>query len=150
MTWKPHVTVAAIIEQDNRYLLVEENIDGKIVLNQPAGHLEASESIIDAVIRETKEETGCEFKPEFLTGLYRWEMPDKKRTYIRYGFGGKIIKQIENAILDPDIIRTLWLSYDDIRSNASSLRSPLVLQCIDDYRSGQPFPLSLLKDINNA
>jgi len=149
MTWKPHVTVAAVIEQDNQFLLVEEKIDGKLVLNQPAGHLEPGESIIDAVIRETREESGCVFKPEHLVGLYRWQMPDKNRTYIRYAFAGKIAQTIENAELDDDIIRTLWLSYDDICEQLSSLRSPLVKQCIDDYRSGQNFSLNLLKEIPN-
>lgn len=149
MTWKPHVTVAAIIEQDNQFLLVEEKVDGKLVLNQPAGHLESGESIIEAVIRETREESGCIFKPEYLVGLYRWLMPKKNRTYIRYSFAGEIEQTIQNAELDTDIIRTVWLSYDDICKHQSSLRSPLVMQCIDDYRSGQSFSLNLLKEINN-
>jgi len=150
MTWKPHVTVAAIIEQDNHFLLVEEKVEGKLVFNQPAGHLEPDESIIDAVIRETREESGCVFQPEYLVGLYRWKMAEKNRTYIRYGFGGNIKQVIEHAELDADIIRILWLSYDEIIEQQSSLRSPLVLQCIDDYRSGQRYSLNLLKDINNG
>lgn len=149
MTWKPHVTVAAVIEQHQKFLLVEENVEGRLVLNQPAGHLENDESIVDAVIRETEEETAAIFEPTHITGLYRWKMPDIDRTYIRYSFTGKIVRFIENQPLDTDIIRTVWLSYDEIMQNQSALRSPMVLQCINDYREGQRFPLSLIKDIAN-
>lgn len=149
MTWKPHVTVAAIIEQDQKYLLVEEMVDGKMVLNQPAGHLEPGESIVDAVIRETREETACIFKPESLIGLYRWCMEKKDRTYIRYSFSGIITEILENQPLDDDIERTLWLSYEEIKTQPERLRSPLVLRCIEDHQNGQVFSMDILKDLGN-
>ncbi|MCK4708271.1 MAG: NUDIX hydrolase [Gammaproteobacteria bacterium] len=148
MTWKPHSTVAAVIEENNKFLLVEEIVEGKIVLNQPAGHLEPNESFLKAVIRETQEETATIFQPESLVGLYRWILPEKDRTYIRLCFTGKIIKTLENQALDTDIIRTRWLSYEEITQQKEQLRSPLVLECIDDYRQGKRFPLELLKDLD--
>jgi len=147
MTWKPHVTVAAVIEEHGKFLLVEELIDGKIVLNQPAGHLEANESFLKAVIRETEEETATVFQPEYITGLYRWILPEKDRTYIRLCFTGKITQTLDDQPLDSDIIRTCWLSYEEITEQKKQLRSPLVLECIDDYRAGKRFPLELLKDL---
>lgn len=147
MTWKPHLTVAAVIEENSKFLLVEELIDGRKVLNQPAGHLEPNETILNAVIRETKEETATVFKPEFLTGLYRWILTEKDRTYIRLCFTGKITHTLENQPLDTDIIRTCWLSYEEIIEQKSQLRSPLVLECINDYLMGKRFPLELLKDL---
>ncbi len=147
MTWKPHFTVAAVIEKDGKFLLVEEMVDGKKVLNQPAGHLEPNESIIDAVIRETEEETARVFQPEQLIGLYRWKLAAKDRTYIRLSFSGKIIKTLENQALDADIIRTVWLSYDEIIQQSDQLRSPLVLECVNDYRKGKRYSLDLLKDL---
>jgi len=147
MTWKPHATVAAVIEEDGKFLLVEECVDGKNVFNQPAGHLEANESFINAVIRETEEETATIFKPDYLIGLYRWVLTAKDRTYLRLCFGGQLTGQLENQVLDPDIIRTHWLTYDEIIAKKASLRSPLVLECIDDYLSGKHYPLELLKDL---
>lgn len=147
MTWKPHTTVAAVIEENNKFLLVEELVDGKKVLNQPAGHLEPGESFIDAVVRETEEETATVFQPDYIVGLYRWVLPEKDRTYIRLSFAGKILKTLENQALDADIIRTLWLSYDEILEQKDRLRSPLVLECINDYRNGKQFSLDLLKDL---
>lgn len=147
MTWKPHFTVAAVIEQDGKFLLVEEMVDGKKVLNQPAGHLEPNESILDAVIRETEEETAHIFQPEQLVGLYRWKLSERDRTYLRLTFSGKIIKTLENQALDADIIRTIWLSYEEIMQKIDHLRSPLVLECINDYRQGKRYSLDLLKDL---
>ena len=128
--------------------MVEEKVDGKIVLNQPAGHLEPDESLIDAVIRETREETAMLFEPEHLTGLYKWKLVDKNRTYLRLCFSGKVLTKLENQSLDTDIIRTRWLSYDEIIEHKKQLRSPLVLRCIDDYLAGQRYPLELLKDLD--
>jgi len=147
MTWKPHVTVAAIIEKNHKFLLVEELVDGKKVLNQPAGHLEPDESFLNAVIRETEEETANIFQPEYLTGLYRWVLTEKDRTYIRLCFAGKITATLENQALDTDIIGNHWLSYEEIIERNNQLRSPLVLTCINDYRQGNRYPLDLLKDL---
>ncbi len=148
MTWKPHVTVAAVIEEHGKFLLVEELVDGKKVLNQPAGHLEPNESFLNAVIRETEEETATIFSPEYLVGLYRWILTEKNRTYIRLSFAGKILKTLENQPLDTDIIRTRWLTYEEIIQQKEQLRSPLVLECIDDYRQGKRFPLEFLKELD--
>lgn len=148
MTWKPHFTVAAIIEENGKFLLVEELVDGKKVLNQPAGHLENNESILNAVIREVEEETATVFQAMKLTGLYRLKLEAKDRTYIRLCFSGNIIKTLENQALDTDIIRTLWLSYEEIMQQKDQLRSPLVLECINDYLQGKHYPLELLKDLD--
>lgn len=147
MTWKPHATVSAIIEKDGQFLLIEELIDGIKVLNQPSGHLEPDESFVSAVIREAQEEAAVVFQPENIVGLYRWVLSEKNRTYIRLCFSGRIIKTLENQPLDTDIIRTRWLSYEEILLHKEQLRSPMVLDCIDDYRKGNCFPLELLKDL---
>jgi len=146
MTWQPDITVAAICERDGRFLLVEERSksSGQIVLNQPAGHLEDGESILDAVKRETLEETGCVFSPKALVGMYRLRLNSQK-TYIRYTFCGTASNPLEGHTLDPDIIQTHWLTLEQIKQ-CDNLRSPLVLQCINDYLSGQRFPLAILRD----
>ncbi len=140
--WFPHVTVAAVIEQDDRFLLVRENKHPP-VLNQPAGHLEANESLIEAVKREVLEETAYTFEPGYLVGIYRWTN-QAMQTYVRFCFAGSIIELTTNA-LDPDILEATWLDVEQVRHN--SLRSPLVMQCINDYRSGKQYELSLLKDL---
>jgi len=145
--WTPHLTVAAIIERDNRFLLVEENSDGRIVLNQPAGHVEENESITNAVIRETFEESGRHFIPEALVGIYRWRSPLNYVTYLRVAFCGQCSPRDRDISLDADIITTHWLSYDEVKESSSMLRSPLVMRCIDDYLAGQRYPLNLIDDL---
>lgn len=145
--WQPDVTVAAICEQDGRFLMVEERSksSGEIVFNQPAGHLEDHESLIDAVVRETLEETCCEFQPESLIGLYRLRT-DQGKTYIRYAFSGSVSAPLEHRELDQDILQTHWLSYAELQQK-QNLRSHLVLSCIDDYLNGVRFPLSVLREL---
>jgi len=145
--WNPDVTVAAICEKHGRFLLVEERSKStkKIVFNQPAGHIEAGETITEAVIRETLEETCCHFTPQALVGLYRLEAPNGK-TYIRYTFCGDISDEDPARELDPDIIRTHWLTLDTIRAS-TSLRSHLVMACINDYLAGKRYPLDLLREL---
>ena len=145
--WAPDVTVAAICEQDGRFLLVKERAKSskKIVYNQPAGHIEEGESIIEAVMRETREETCRHFTPQSLIGLYRLPIENGK-TYIRYTFFGSISDIDQSLTLDPDIISTYWMTHDEIRKH-ESLRSPLVLKCIDDYLSGEQYPLSILREL---
>lgn len=145
--WQPDVTVAALCECDGRFLVVEERSksSGKIVLNQPAGHLEDGESLLGAVIRETLEETRCHFDPEHLLGLYRLRTPEGK-TYIRYTFVGKVSDPDPGCELDPDIIQTHWLSRAEL-AESDNLRSELVLACIDDYLAGEHYPLNMLKEL---
>lgn len=145
MVWKPHATVAAIIEQDDNFLMVEEMIDGKAVINQPAGHLEDNESLIDAVIREVNEETAYDFLPTGVLGIYRWKHPTKHHTHMRTAFAGSVSHFNEQQILDEGIIQTHWLSRQQLLE--CELRSPLVLRCIDDYLTGSCYPLELLCDV---
>lgn len=145
--WQPDVTVAAICQRQGQFLLVEERAKSsqQIVFNQPAGHIEQGETILQAVIRETLEETCRHFTPQALLGLYKHQSVEEK-TYIRYAFVGEISPVDSNFQLDPDIIRTHWMSLDAIRNN-SSLRSPLVMACIDDYMAGTRYPLELLSEV---
>ncbi|RFA28436.1 NUDIX hydrolase [Alkalilimnicola ehrlichii] len=147
MTWYPHVTVAAIAERAGRFLCVEETILGKRVINQPAGHLEAGESFIEAVRRETLEETAWEFEPEYITGIYRWAAPNNGPTFIRVAFYGRLGHQQTTRSLDPDIDAVAWLSEHDLRSRHAQLRSPLVIRCLEDYLRGCRYPLALLTDL---
>ena len=145
MVWKPHATVAAVIEQNDTFLMVEELIDDKAVINQPAGHLEDNESLIAAAIREVKEETAWDFHPTGVLGIYRWKHPTKHHTHMRTTFTGTVSQFDEQQMLDEGIIRTHWLNRQQLLK--CNLRSPLVLRCIDDYLTGTCYPLSLLHDI---
>jgi len=144
LIWKPHTTVAAMVERDGKFLLVKEMVKGEIVFNQPAGHLNPGESLIEAVVRETLEETQYEFTPTGLQGIYRL-VPDKNSntTYIRYLFRGNIGKNF-NGRLDDGIISAEWMGYEEIQSCREQHRSPLVLQCIEDYLHKQPYPLDII------
>lgn len=150
MIWKPHLTVAAIIKQDNRFLMVEELVQGERYLNQPAGHLEENESLTAAVIRETLEETAWHFQPEFIVGIYRWRNPRQpSATYIRVAFAGAVADHEPDRTLDQEILRTLWLPQEEIRNPRNSLRSPLVIRALDDYLAGAQYPLALLTDLDD-
>ncbi len=143
---KPEITVATVIEKDNRFLLVEEETEYGILLNQPAGHLEADESLAEAAVRETLEETACELIPEALIGVYLLQYNlknNEKASFLRFTFTGNIgLKQ--DRPLDPDILRTVWMTYEEIVACPERHRSALVLKSIDDYRKGQRMPLSVL------
>jgi 8-oxo-dGTP pyrophosphatase MutT (NUDIX family) len=145
--WKPSVTVAAIIERDGLFLLVEEETSEGLRLNQPAGHLDPHESLEQAVIRETLEETAHEFRPTALVGMYMSRYQSARTgedvTYLRFTFCGEIGARHERA-LDHGIVRTLWLSRDEIAACRERHRSPLILLCIDEYLAGRRAPLSLL------
>ena len=142
-----HVTVAAIAERDGRFLLVEERVAGELRLNQPAGHLEIGESLHQAVVREALEETGCDFRPEALLGVYLWRVPDSELTYLRAAFCGTLSEPHPHRALDDGIERTLWLRRDEIIARRPQWRSPLILRCVDDYLSGCRYPLDLLVDL---
>lgn len=147
MIWKPNVTVAAVVERDGRFLLVEEEADGRLVLNQPAGHLDEGESLLAACVRETLEETAWHFVPEALLGVYRWPHPAKDVTYLRFAFTGRLLYQEPERRLDHGIARVLWLTRAQAAREAHRHRSPQVLRCMDDYLAGERYPLSLLKDL---
>ncbi len=148
MPWKPHVTVAAVIERNSRFLTVEEVSDGQLVYNQPAGHLDEGESLITAVVRETQEETAWSFTPEALVGIYRWRNPDNNSTYLRVCFTGQCTSHDPNQRLDTGIVRAEWLSRAELDASGR-LRSPMVMRCIDDYLAGIRYPLDLLSDLDN-
>ncbi|MBE0484550.1 NUDIX hydrolase [Marinobacter sp.] len=146
MTWKPHATVAVIVEDDQgRFLLVEELSNGKVVFNQPAGHIEEDERIMDAVRRETLEETGWEIEPTYFLGVYTYTAPANGVTYYRFCYAAKAIRHVTTE-LDAGIIAPHWLTLQEVRDLGSKLRSPLVLQCIEDYRNGRQFPLDVVID----
>jgi 8-oxo-dGTP pyrophosphatase MutT (NUDIX family) len=143
MVWKPDVTVAAIIERDGRFLLVEERIRGRLVFNQPAGHLEDGESLIQAVIRETLEETAWNFSPSALVGIYLWRSV-RGHTTLRCAFTGLVHGFDGARSLDPPVLATHWFTRDEIASRREQLRTVLVTRCIDDYLSGRRLPLEAL------
>src|SRR5512140_1908005 len=146
--WKPSVTVAAVIERDGRFLLVEEETAEGLRLNNPAGHLDPGESPEQACAREALEETAHEFRPTALLGVYlaRFQRPSSQEdiTYLRMAFCGELGAHDPLRSLDTGIVRTLWLTLDELRDSAPRHRSPLVLRCIEDYLAGVRHPLSLL------
>lgn len=146
MSLKVDFTVAAIAERDGRFLLVQERAARRVVLNQPAGHLEDGESLIEAVVREAREETGREFAPQSLIGLYVWCGP-AGRTILRIAFAGIAGERDESVVLDRAILRTLWLGRPEVMARAAEHRSPLVLRCIDDYLAGTRHPLTMLQHL---
>ncbi len=147
MTWKPHVTVAAVVEKHQRFLLVEENIHGEVVFNQPAGHLEPGEDLLQAIQREMLEETARVFTPEALVGVYLYELPHKQRSYLRFCFCGQVGEILPDHELDQEIIATHWLSLEEIHQRQNQLRSPMVLNCIRDYQDGRRMLLDCLHHI---
>ncbi|MDN4037327.1 MULTISPECIES: NUDIX hydrolase [unclassified Massilia] len=145
--FKPSVTVAAIIEHEGRFLLIEEETSEGVKLNQPAGHLDPHESLEQAVVREALEETAHEFIPRALVGMYMSRYHSKSRnadvTYLRFTFCGSVGRKFDQP-LDEGILRTLWMTRDEIAATADRHRSPIVLKCVDDYLAGQSTPLALL------
>ena len=144
MIWKPSVTVAAVIERDGRFLFVEEEIDGRRVLNQPAGHLDPGESLVAACAREALEETAHRFAPNALVGVYRWHYAAKDVTFLRFCFSGEILSVEKDRTLDKEIVRLHWLTLEELRKRKDEHRSPLVQKCVEDYLAGRRFPLDLL------
>lgn len=143
MTWTPHVTVAAIAEREGRFLVVEERVHGALVINNPAGHLEEAETFAEGVRRETLEETGWEFEPQAITGIYLWKNPWLGTTFLRVAFCGRCTRHHPDWPLDRGIVSAQWLTREQLGGDIK-LRSPLVLRCIDDYLAGRRFPLDLL------
>ena len=145
--WKPSVTVAAVIERDGHFLLIEEETSEAVRLNQPAGHLDPLESLEQAVVREVLEETAHDFTPTALVGMYMSRYCSKRRgtdvTYLRFTFCGTAGKEHDQP-LDHGIIRTLWMTRDEIAACEERHRSPIVLRCVDDYLAGKRAPLDLM------
>ena len=142
--WKPNVTVAAVINREGRYLLVEEETDDGIRLNQPAGHLDENESLVEACARETQEESAWQFVPTALVGIYQWQRPQKDITYLRFVFAGTLGAFDAKRKLDEGILRVLWMTLEEVRDSQDRHRSPLVLQCIVDHQAGQRIPLTAI------
>jgi ADP-ribose pyrophosphatase YjhB (NUDIX family) len=147
---RPAVTVAAIVEEDGRFLLVREQTKRGLRLNQPAGHLEPGESLALGAARETLEEAAWHVEPFALVGVYRWEAPDNGETFVRFAFAARAVAQAHGRALDAGIVEATWLAYDDIVARRDEHRSPLVLRCIDDYRAGRRWPVDIVQDVGPA
>jgi len=146
MCWTPHATVATVVERDGRFLMIEEVSSGRVVLNQPAGHLEENELFADAALRETMEESGWQVELKYLIGLYAYKSPNSKITYHRLCFAADAVEHHPDRPLDDGILRTLWMTRDEIAENPERLRSQTVLQCIDDYLAGKHYPMDFVNE----
>ena len=142
----PHITVATVVEKDGRFLFVKEHAEKRIVLNQPAGHLEMDESLIQAAIRETLEETGWDIEISYLLGIHLYTAPSNNVTYQRICFAGRALQQRPNYTLDQGIIGPVWLTRDELLEQHELWRSPMVLRSVDDYLSGTRFSLDIFKN----
>ncbi|MFA7268561.1 MAG: NUDIX hydrolase [Sterolibacterium sp.] len=143
--WKPNVTVAAVIERDGKFLMVEEETEDGIRFNQPAGHLDEGEALLAACSREVLEETAWHFRPQQLIGVYQWRRPAGDITYLRFAFCGELGEHDAQRPLDTGILRAPWLTLTEIEAPDTRHRSPLVMQCIADYLAGRRFPLDLIR-----
>ena len=148
MTWRPDLTVAAVVARQDRFLVVEERIGGSLVFNQPAGHVEDGESLAQAAIRETREETAWNFRPLGLLGCYLWRNPANGRTTMRIAFLGEVDDHDPAQKLDRGIHAVHWRSRAELAANPTRLRSPLVLRCIDDCLAGRRFGLDALQQVS--
>jgi 8-oxo-dGTP pyrophosphatase MutT (NUDIX family) len=137
----PEITVAAVTETDGRFLVVEERINRRLVINQPAGHVEPGETLLEAVVREVREETAWLFTARDLVGVYLWHSPETGRMTKRFTFTGEVADHRPDQPLDDGIIATHWLTQAELRGREPQLRSPLVLRCIEDYLAGRRQPL---------
>ena len=144
MIWKPNVTVAAVIEQDGKFLLVEEETSQGVRFNQPAGHWEPDETLAAGAAREVLEETAYDFEPQYLLGIYRWHSSNADITYLRFAFCGSLQGHHTERKLDEGIIRAVWMTPDEVRATQDRHRSPLILRCVEDYLAGKRFPLDII------
>lgn len=143
----PELTVAAVIERNGRFMLVEEHVSGRLVLNQPAGHVEPGESLAEAVIREALEETAWSFVPEAIVGVYLWGRDGVQNPFLRVAFSGRCTAHDSRRKLDDGIERVLWLSREDLLARSPQLRSPMVMRAVDDYGRGIRYPIDLFQDL---
>jgi 8-oxo-dGTP pyrophosphatase MutT (NUDIX family) len=144
---RPAVTVATVVERDGAFLFVEEMTRSGLRLNQPAGHLEAAETLADAAVRETLEETRYRVAPGAIVGIYRWQAHDTGATFVRFAFAAEIVGHEPDRALDDGIVRALWLTYDELVAKRAMHRSPLVLRCVDDWRAGRRLPLATVTEV---
>ncbi|HBN52689.1 MAG TPA: NUDIX hydrolase [Stenotrophomonas sp.] len=144
--WAPHVTVATVVSRAGQLLLVEEEKEGRRVLNQPAGHLDPGESLVEAAVRETLEETGWEVRPTAFIGAYQWNAADGT-PFLRFAFAAEPVRHYPERPLDGGIVQALWLSPAALQADMARLRSPLVWQTVSDWLAGQRFPLSVLRQV---
>ena len=144
---RPAVTVATIVERDGRYLVVEEETRAGVRLNQPAGHLESGESILEGAARETLEETGWRVQPTELVGIYTWSASEWGGTFVRFAFAATAERHDAARPLDDGIVRALWLTYDELAARRAEHRSPLVMRCVDDYRAGRRWPPAMITEV---
>lgn len=145
--WQPDVTVATLVVRDGRLLMVEERVRGELVLNQPAGHLEPDETLIDAAKRETLEETGWDVDPVAFVGAYQWKSPDTGRHYLRMAFEAAARHHHADRALDEGIERALWMAPDELLAARERHRSPLVWRVVEDYLAGRRYPLAALNHL---
>jgi len=145
--WQPDVTVATVVVRDGRLLCVEERSNGHLVINQPAGHLEPDESLLEAAIRETREETGWDVRITHLVGAYQWRAEETGRHYLRFAFAAEPVAEIPGHVLDEGIVRTLWLAPEELQELMPRHRSPLVWRTVADFLGGSRHPLSLVGQV---
>ena len=150
--WQPDVTVATVVVRDGRLLVVEEEVRGQRVLNQPAGHLEPDESLLEAALRETLEETGWQVRLTAFVGAYQWKAPDDSaggsgRHYLRMAFAAEPVSHDPARSLDEGIVQALWLTPAELRAEAARHRSPLVWRVVEDYLAGRRHPLDALTQV---
>jgi len=146
--WKPHVTVAAVVEDNGRFLMVEEETELGTLFNQPAGHLEKGEDLVSAMLRETLEETAWEVEAKSLIAIYRWPHPRFDITYLRFAFAARPVRHHPERKLDEGILAAHWLDLDTLKANRERHRGPQVLQCVNDYLAGNHLPLDCLKELS--
>jgi len=142
-----HLTVAAVVEKRGRFLVVEELVGGRKVINQPAGHVEPGESFVEAIVREVREETAWRFTPSAINGVYLWQHPISNERFLRVAFCGSCHDHDARLALDDGIIRTLWLTRAELEKRRDALRSPMVLRVIDEYLKDVRYPLSMFQHL---
>lgn len=143
--WQPDVTVATVVVRDGRLLLVEERAQGKLVLNQPAGHLEPDETLLEAALRETREETGWDVRLTAFVGAYQWKAEETGRHYLRFAFAAEPVRLDPTRPLDEGIVETHWLTPAELQQAHARHRSPLVWQAVEDFLGGRRYPLDMLQ-----
>jgi len=143
---RPELTVAAVVEREGRFMFVEERIRGRLLINQPAGHVEPGETLLQAVSRETLEETAWSFVPESMVGICLWSRAPGQQTFLRVAYSGRCEAHDEHRVLDTGIERVLWLSRDELIARTPQLRSPMVLRAVDDCLAGRRYPTDLISD----